>query len=40
MILKHGGKVSAVSAKNCYLLLGSEPGSKYDKAKTYSANSQ
>ena len=35
MILKHGGKVtSSVSKKTSYLLLGSEPGSKYDKAKT------
>lgn len=34
LILKHGGKVSGSVSKNTsYLLLGSEPGSKYDKAK-------
>jgi len=34
LILRHGGKVSgSVSKKTSYLLLGAEPGSKYDKAK-------
>jgi DNA ligase (NAD+) len=33
LILKHGGKVSGSVSKNTsYLLLGSEPGSKYDRA--------
>ncbi len=35
LIRKHGGKVtSSVSKKTAYLLLGAEPGSKFDKAKT------
>lgn len=33
LILKHGGKVTGSVSKNTsYLLLGSEPGSKYDRA--------
>ncbi len=35
LVKKHGGKVvSSVSKKTSYLLLGAEPGSKYDKAKS------
>jgi DNA ligase (NAD+) len=35
LIKQHGGKISSsVSKKTSYLLLGAEPGSKYEKAKT------
>jgi DNA ligase (NAD+) len=35
LIESHGGKVTdSVSKKTSYLLLGSEPGSKYEKART------